>query len=63
MKHPRYFKIPYSSHSSPQELEEFVQRLDPEHLVFNLTEKPDSHRNEWQMRVRSKFTKQGRKEV
>jgi len=36
VNHPRFFKIPYSSHSSPSELETFVRKLNPKHLVFNL---------------------------
>ena len=40
LKHSRYFKVGYSSHSSPQDLEEFVKRLQPDNLVFNLDEKP-----------------------
>ena len=47
IKHPRYFKIGYSSHSSPLELEEFVKKIDPDNLVFNLEEKPSAHRNDF----------------
>ena len=39
VKHPRYFKVLYSSHSSPTELETFVKRLNPANLVFNLEQK------------------------
>ena len=61
IRHPRYFKIPYSSHSSPAELEEFVKAINPGNLVFNLpiSKKPDSHRSEWQLRILTKYTKQG----
>ena len=36
VRHPRYFKILYSSHSSPTELETFVKKINPGNLVFNL---------------------------
>ena len=36
VQHPRYFKVPYSSHSSPLELETFVKELNPGNLIFNL---------------------------
>ena len=36
VKHPRYFKVLYSSHSSPAELETFVKKINPANLVFNL---------------------------
>lgn len=36
VKHPNYFKIPYSSHSSKQELADFVKALKPRKLIFNL---------------------------
>jgi len=36
IKHPRYQKVLYSSHSSPAELETFVKGLNPGKLIFNL---------------------------
>ena len=33
--HPRYFKIPYSSHSSPNELIQFVHSLNPKNIIYN----------------------------
>ena len=36
IKHPRYFKIPYSSHSSGDELNSFVKMIRPFNLIFNL---------------------------
>jgi hypothetical protein len=36
--HPRYVKLPYSSHSSPEELEAFVAALTPEEIFFNLSD-------------------------
>lgn len=34
VKHPRYLKVPYSSHSSASELEQFLKALRPASLVF-----------------------------
>jgi hypothetical protein len=36
LKHSNYFKIPYSSHSSKDELLQFIKNLKPKNLVFNL---------------------------
>ena len=36
IRHPRYFKIPYSSHSSGAELDTFVKIIRPKNLIFNL---------------------------
>ena len=41
VKHPRYYKIGYSSHSSPDELEAMVKGLNPDKLVFNLPNKEE----------------------
>lgn len=68
--HPRYVKLPYSSHSSPEELEAFVEKMAPEQIFFNLseadmknTEDDDgleySMRKEYQERIISWYTKQG----
>lgn len=35
LDHPRYFKLPYSSHSSPKELEIFLKALNPNIVFFN----------------------------
>lgn len=51
VKHPRYFKVQYSSHSSPAELEEFIKRLNPANLVFNLEQKLTLERQNWQLRM------------
>lgn len=49
VKHPRYIKVPYSSHSSATELETFVKALKPARLVFNLENgKDDRKRAEFQ---------------
>ena len=37
LMHPRYCKLPYSSHSSPEEIETFVDALKPEQIFFNLS--------------------------
>jgi hypothetical protein len=34
--HPRYFKMPYSSHSSPEELEDFLKAIQPQTVFFNM---------------------------
>jgi len=59
VRHPRYFKILYSSHSSPSELETWVKEVNPDNLVFLLDQKPDAHRQSWQLRIQTKFTKRG----
>ena len=59
VKHPRYFKLGYSSHSSPSELETFVRELNPGNLVFNLDQKLDVQRDAWQLKVQTKYTKKG----
>ena len=41
VKHSRYYKIGYSSHSSPDELEAMVKGLNPVKLVFNLPNKEE----------------------
>ena len=41
LKHPRYFKIPYSSHSSPDDLDAFVKGIRPDKLIFNLRDKQE----------------------
>ena len=38
IKHERYFKILYSSHSSPHELMVFVKTLKPKNLIFNMND-------------------------
>ena len=37
VRHPNYFKIPYSSHSSFKEIQCFVRVLRPKNLIFNMT--------------------------
>ena len=60
LKHPRYYKIGYSSHSSPEDLEQMVKGVSPGKLVFNLPNKPeyksDRHRQEFQLRLITKYT-------
>ena len=60
VKHPRYQKVLYSSHSSPEDLEEFCKRLDPGNLVFNLEQKQTPGRANWQLKIQTKYSKQGR---
>ena len=43
VNHPRYFKIPYSSHSNYKELDQFVKALKPKRLIFTV---PESHQHE-----------------
>ena len=44
LKHPSYFKVPYSSHSSPQELIEFCKAMRPDNLILNLKQFTDNPR-------------------
>jgi hypothetical protein len=61
VKHPRYFRLPYSSHSSPTELEEFVKKLNPGQLIFNLCNNPAPDRADFETRLVSRYTKEGQK--
>ena len=36
VKHPNFFKIQYSSHSSTKELQDFVKIIEPANLIFNV---------------------------
>lgn len=44
LDHPNYFKIPYSSHSSGQELIEFCKAMKPDNLILNLKQYTDDVR-------------------
>ena len=41
LKHPRYYKIPYSSHSSPDDLEAMAKGISPGKIVYTLPDKPE----------------------
>ena len=64
LKHPRYFKIGYSSHSSPDELTAMVSGVSPAKLVMNLPErkgeKVDQCRVDFQLGLFTKYTQQGK---
>ena len=38
-KHKNWFKLPYSSHSSPNELLKFVSKLKPKKVIYNCNKK------------------------
>jgi len=60
--HPRYFKMPYSSHSSPQELEDFLKAIRPQTVFFNMNQekKLDMASSDFQYRLVSKYTRGGK---
>lgn len=62
VKHPRYFKVPYSSHSSGSELETFVKALQPNKLIYivNNSAQKDKKREEFETRLVAKYTKEGK---
>ena len=46
---PYYFKVPYSSHSNPKELERFVRAIQPRNIVFTVPNRESSRtRQEFQ---------------
>ncbi|TNV72855.1 hypothetical protein FGO68_gene9710 [Halteria grandinella] len=61
VKHPRFFKIPYSSHSSPTELLSFVKALQPGKLIFTVPNhgQMDRPRHNFQMKLLS-YTQAGK---
>jgi len=62
LNHPRYHKIPYSSHSNWRELEEFVKELRPKRIFFNTKEKSgglEKARSEFQKKLVG-YTEEGK---
>ena len=60
VNHPRYYKVPYSSHSSPDDLEDFLRLTNPDKLVFNLKNKAQKQRDDFQLRLVTKYTTEGK---
>ena len=60
VNHPRYFKVPYSSHSSPEDLEAFLKFVKPDKLIYNCKEKPSKERDSFQLRLQTKYTEHGK---